>query len=152
MPPRTMVGVTDEELTLMQAAELMVVGYRQSKRIWKRDQVDGDAGLVHRLQGQPSARRKPPALRARVLARYAEERYADFGPTLMAEAGIIGLVCSWHRFLSFFSITPPPVSTNSKKPQSLCGSRLHGGATGGRRSEARIEIGSGQTSRSQAGL
>src|ERR1017187_6310147 len=80
-----MVGVTDRELTLVQASELMRVSYRQSKRIWKRYQDDGDAGLVHRLRGQPSARRKPPELRALALARYAEERYADFGPTLMAE-------------------------------------------------------------------
>ena len=80
-----MVGVTEEELTLVQAAVLMGVGYRQSKRIWKRYQADGDAGLVHRLRGQPSARRKPAHLRAQALARYAEERYADFGPTLMAE-------------------------------------------------------------------
>lgn len=80
-----MVGVQDAELTLVQAAELMAVGYRQSKRIWKRYQADGDAGLVHRLRGQPSARRKPPELRAQALALYAEERYADFGPTLMAE-------------------------------------------------------------------
>ena len=80
-----MVGVNDQELTLVQAGELMGVCYRQSKRIWRRYQADGDAGLVHRLRGRPSARRKPPALRAQVLARYAEERYADFGPTLMAE-------------------------------------------------------------------
>ena len=80
-----MVGVTKAELTLVQAAELMGVCYRQSKRIWKRYEADGDAGLVHRLRGQPSARRKPPELRAQALARYAEERYADFGPTLMAE-------------------------------------------------------------------
>jgi hypothetical protein len=80
-----MVGVREQELTLVQAAELMVVGYRQSKRIWKRYQADGDAGLVHRLRGQPSARRKPATLRALALARYAEARYADFGPTLMAE-------------------------------------------------------------------
>src|SRR6266481_9450097 len=80
-----MVGVTEQELTLVQAAVLMAVGYRQSKRIWKRYQADGDAGLVHRLRGKPSARRKPAALRAQALARYAEERYADFGPTLMAE-------------------------------------------------------------------
>ena len=80
-----MAGVTAAELTLVQAAELMAVGYRQSKRIWKRYQADGAAGLVHRLRGQPSARRKPAALRTQALARYAEERYADFGPTLMAE-------------------------------------------------------------------
>ena len=82
---RIMVGVKQEELTLVQAAGLMGVGYRQSKRIWRRYQDQGDAGLVHRLRGRPSARRKPAALRTRVLARYAEERYADFGPTLMAE-------------------------------------------------------------------
>ena len=80
-----MVGVTDRKLTLVQASELMGVCYRQSKRIWKRYQDEGDAGLVHRLRDKPSARRKPPELRALALARYAEERYADFGPTLMAE-------------------------------------------------------------------
>jgi hypothetical protein len=80
-----MTGVKREELTLVQAGELMAVGYRQSKRIWRRYQDEGDAGLVHRLRGKPSARRKPPELRARALAFYAEERYADFGPTLMAE-------------------------------------------------------------------
>ena len=80
-----MVNVKQQKLTLVQAAILMAVGYRQCKRIWRRYRVDGDAGLVHRLRGRPSARRKPPALRAQVLARCAEERYADFGPTLMAE-------------------------------------------------------------------
>jgi hypothetical protein len=80
-----MAGVRKAELTLVAAAALMGVGYRQSKRIWKRYQADGDAGLVHRLRGRPSARRKPPELRTRALALYAQERYADFGPTLMAE-------------------------------------------------------------------
>ena len=80
-----LVGVKGQELTLVQAAELMGVCYRQSKRIWQRYQAGGDAGLVHRLRGKPSVRRKPAALRAQVLARCAEERYADFGPTLMAE-------------------------------------------------------------------
>ena len=80
-----MKGVTDGRLTLVQAAELMGVGYRQSKRIWRRYQAGGDAGLVHRLRGRPSGRRKPAGLRAQVLALYGEERYADFGPTLMSE-------------------------------------------------------------------
>ncbi|HXJ74970.1 MAG TPA: helix-turn-helix domain-containing protein, partial [Candidatus Dormibacteraeota bacterium] len=80
-----MVGVAERKLTLIQGCALMGVSYRQSKRIWKRYQADGDAGLVHRLRGKPSARRKPAAVRAQALALYAEERYADFGPTLMAE-------------------------------------------------------------------
>jgi hypothetical protein len=49
-----------------------------------RYRADGDAGLVHRLQGRPSLRRKAPELRACVLARY-DKRYGDFGPTLAAE-------------------------------------------------------------------
>ncbi len=58
---------------------------RQTKRVWRRYQAEGDAGLVPRLRGQPSPRRQPPALRAQVLGRYEDERHADFGPTLMAE-------------------------------------------------------------------
>ena len=58
-----MTGVTDGELTVVQAAALMGVSYRQDKRIWQRYQAEGDAGLVHRLRGKPSARRKPAALR-----------------------------------------------------------------------------------------
>ncbi len=46
---------------------------------------DGDAGLVHRLRGKPSARRKPPETTARGAGALSEERYADFGPTLVAE-------------------------------------------------------------------
>jgi hypothetical protein len=46
---------------LVQASELMGVCYRQSKRIWKRYQAEGDAGLVHRLRGQPSARKNKNA-------------------------------------------------------------------------------------------
>ena len=80
-----MAGVKSGELTQVQAAELMGVGYRQAKRVWRRYQDQGDAGLVHRLRGQAGWRRKPAAERAQVLALYADERYADFGPTLLAE-------------------------------------------------------------------
>lgn len=80
-----MVGIKRQELTLVQAAGLMGVSYRHTQRVWRRYRAEGDAGLVHRLRGRPSLRRKPPALKARVLALCEEERYADFGPTLMAE-------------------------------------------------------------------
>jgi len=82
---KIMAGVKEEAVTLVAAAGLLGVCYRQSKRIWRRYQDEGDAGLVHRLRGQPSARRKSPELRAQVLALCEEERYLDFGPTLMAE-------------------------------------------------------------------
>ena len=77
-------GVQAGELTQREAAAVMGLSYRQTKRVWRRYREEGDAGLVHRLRGLPSARRKPPKLRARILARY-EERYPDFGPTLAAE-------------------------------------------------------------------
>jgi len=80
-----MAGVKSKALSQVEAAELMGVGYRQAKRVWRRYQAEGDAGLVHRLRGKPGLRRKAPAVRAQVLSRYAQERYADFGPTLLAE-------------------------------------------------------------------
>ena len=80
-----MVGVKTHELSQVQASELLGLSYRQTKRIWRRYQAEGDAGLVHRLRGKPGLRHKPLSLRVQVLARCAEERYADFGPTLMAE-------------------------------------------------------------------
>lgn len=78
-------GVKTNELSQVQASELLGLSYRQAKRIWRRYQAEGDAGLVHRLRGKPGLRHKPLSLRVEVLAHCAEERYADFGPTLMAE-------------------------------------------------------------------
>jgi hypothetical protein len=82
---KIMAGVAEEEVTLVVAAGLMGVCYRQSKRIWRRYQDEGDAGLMHRLRGKPSARRKSAELREQVLALCDEPRYEGFGPTLMAE-------------------------------------------------------------------
>jgi hypothetical protein len=76
--------VKQKLLPLVVAAGLLGLGYRQAKRVWRRYQAHGDGGLVHRSRGRPSARRTAPAVRARILARYAQ-RYADFGPTLAAE-------------------------------------------------------------------
>ena len=38
--------------TLLEAAERMEVSYRQAKRLWKRYQAEGPAGLVHGNSGQ----------------------------------------------------------------------------------------------------
>jgi molybdenum-dependent DNA-binding transcriptional regulator ModE len=72
------------KLSVAAAGRLLGGCYRQAKRIWRRFQKNGDAGLVHRNRGQPGPRRKSAKLRAQVLARY-RERYPDFGPTLAAE-------------------------------------------------------------------
>lgn len=80
-----MAGVKRQELTLVQASDVLGLGYRQTRRVWRRYREEGDGGLVHRLRGKPSARRRPEAVRRAVLDLYAQEQYADFGPTLLAE-------------------------------------------------------------------
>src|SRR5689334_428508 len=82
---KIMAGVKAKELSQVQAAELMGLCYRQAKRVWQRYQKEGDAALVHRLRGKAGLRCKPAVLRMEVLKLCAEERYEDFGPTLMAE-------------------------------------------------------------------
>ena len=75
----------EEGLTLVEAAELMRVSYRQAKRLWRRYRLRGDAGLVHGLRGRPSnggSRRQED--RERALGLY-QQKYGDFGPTLAAQ-------------------------------------------------------------------
>lgn len=76
--------VQEEELRLVEASEILGLSYRQTKRVWSRYRLGGDAGLVHGSRGKPGKRAKPAKLKARILARY-QERYPDFGPTLAAE-------------------------------------------------------------------
>jgi hypothetical protein len=56
-PLAVMAGVKRQELTLVQASDLLGLGYRQTKRAWRRDWEDGNIGLVHQLRGKRSARR-----------------------------------------------------------------------------------------------
>ena len=72
------------EINLVEAAKVLKVSYRQTRRIWRRYMEQGDAGLVHRPRGRPGPRRKAKAFRDQVLA-CVRERYRDFGPTLAAE-------------------------------------------------------------------
>lgn len=76
--------VRDQQLTLVEVAELLPLSYRHCKRVWKRYQTEGDRGLVHRLRGRPSTHRTPDAQRTEALQLY-RTHYADFGPTLASE-------------------------------------------------------------------
>jgi Winged helix-turn helix len=75
--------------TLVQAAERMELCYRQAKRLWKRYQSKGAAGLVHGSAAGSSNRAKPKKLRRKVLGlirqKYSGEVGQRFGPTLAAE-------------------------------------------------------------------
>jgi len=75
--------------TLVEAAERMEVSYRQTKRLWKRYQSQGAAGLAHRSAGRASNRARPKKLRSKVVRlirqKYSGEVGQRFGPTLAAE-------------------------------------------------------------------
>jgi len=60
-----LIGIKRQELTLVQATELMDVSYRQSKRVW-RGGIGPTAtpGWCMPVAGRPSLRRKAPELRA----------------------------------------------------------------------------------------
>lgn len=85
---RTRLGVMQqvkqEQLSLVAAAGVLRLSYRQVKRVWRRYGQSGDQGLVHRSRGRQSNRAKEGSLKEQVLARY-QARYEDFGPTLAAE-------------------------------------------------------------------
>jgi transposase len=72
------------ELRIKDAAELMGVGYRQAKRLWKRYRAGGAASLKHGNAERVSNRRRADKERKKIL-RKVEEKYSGFGPTLAAE-------------------------------------------------------------------
>ena len=114
---KIMAGVAQEEVTLIAASGLMGVSYRQGKRIWRRYQDEGDAGLVHRLRGKPSARGLPTALREQVLALCAEERYEGFGPTLLAEQLLKARLVVDHETLRRWRIAQGQHTVHRRKQQ-----------------------------------
>lgn len=76
--------VKSRELSLVKAAEVLAISYRQAKRLWARFQVQGDAGLLHRLRGRASNRHVQPIRKEQALELY-RTKYIGYGPTLAAE-------------------------------------------------------------------
>lgn len=81
---KVLAPVLEGKRTVAEAARLLGRSVRQVRRIKQRLKAQGDAGVVHRLRGQPSNHRTQPLLRQQVLQGY-RERYMGFGPTLAAE-------------------------------------------------------------------
>jgi transposase len=81
--------VEKDALNLVNAAEILGLSYRQTKRIWRRYQDEGEEGLEHRSVGRESGRSKPKKFRLKVLRlvrkKYSGEVGERFGPTLAAE-------------------------------------------------------------------
>src|SRR6266436_6061216 len=84
-----MARVESGELKLVNAAVMMGLSYRQSKRLAKRYREAGAKGLKHGSAGRESNRKKPRKFRERVLRlvgkKYSGEEGERFGPTLAAE-------------------------------------------------------------------
>ena len=79
-----MIRKENGEITLVEAAEISDLSYRQIKRIWRRYRENKASGLVHRSRGKASNRSIKAGTRELALALY-QEKYNDFGPTLAAE-------------------------------------------------------------------
>lgn len=81
--------VASGNLQLTQAAEMLGLSYRQTKRVWRRYRERGGEGLKHGNAGRESNRGKPQRLRRRVLSliqrKYSGSEGERFGPTLAAE-------------------------------------------------------------------
>jgi hypothetical protein len=76
--------VQEGKISLVKAAELLGLGYRQMKRVWSRHRREGDGGVVHRLRGRRSNRQAKAGVKKRALRLY-REKYRDYGVTLAAE-------------------------------------------------------------------
>ena len=76
--------VKARSLRLRDAAEMLELSYRQTKRVWARYRNQGAKALQHGNCGRVSNRAYPAKFRAAVLQQ-VQVRYEDFGPTLAAE-------------------------------------------------------------------
>ena len=73
-------GLKGGHLTQIEAAVQLRISERQVRRLLRRYEREGDAGLISRRRGRPSNRRLDPALVKTALTIVATH-YADFGPT-----------------------------------------------------------------------
>ncbi len=65
--------VKSRELRLVDAAALVRLSYRQTKRLWKRYGEEGAAGLKHRSAGRQSNRAYAEKFRGKVLGLVREK-------------------------------------------------------------------------------
>jgi hypothetical protein len=83
-----MARVAKSDLALVDAATLLGLSYRQTKRVWRTYQRKGAAGLQHGSTGRrsnraaPRAERRAPGL---IRQKYGGDEMTRFGPTLASE-------------------------------------------------------------------
>lgn len=67
-----------------EAAELLSLGDRQIRRLIKKVEEEGDAGIIHKSRGKPSNRKLPKKIKDSIIELY-RRKYVGFGPLLTAE-------------------------------------------------------------------
>jgi transposase len=84
-----MARVAKGDLALVDAATVLGLSYRQTKRVWRAYRRKGATALQHGNTGRRSNRAAPRAVRRRVVAlirkKYGGDALTRFGPTLAAE-------------------------------------------------------------------
>ena len=84
-----MARVAKGDLAIVDAATILGLSYRQTKRVWRQYRRKGAQGLQHRSAGRRSNRASAPGIRRRALAlirrKYGGDAATRFGPTLAAE-------------------------------------------------------------------
>jgi transposase len=81
---QVMAQVMEGKLDQASAAGRLGIGVRQVKRLKRRMQDEGAAGLLSKKRGRPSNRRTRPDVLANAVILIGQH-YADFGPTLACE-------------------------------------------------------------------
>ena len=81
---KVMSAVLQGGRTQSEAARLLRLSERQVRRIQRRLEAEGDAGVVHRLRGRPSNHQSNKQLYHHVIEIYQKE-LSDFGPTLASQ-------------------------------------------------------------------
>jgi len=70
---KVMAPVLEGQRTQAEAARLMVLCVRQVRRLQRRLEKEGDAGVIHRLRGRPSNHRHPETLRRQAVEIYRRD-------------------------------------------------------------------------------
>jgi len=76
--------IEDNQITVQEAAGVLLISERQTYRILKRIRAEGTKGIIHKLRGRESNRGYPKELKRKIISIYRKQ-YWDYGPTLYSE-------------------------------------------------------------------
>jgi transposase len=77
-------NVSEGLIKQIEASELLELSARQIRRLSSRVKESGERGIMHRLRGQASNRKKPESFKKKILE-LCEKKYTGFNPTFASE-------------------------------------------------------------------